>query len=127
MAVVGGPSKEMNDIYSAVFAAEKEALKLMKPGIKVADLFTKISQIPATLGIKDFRRNNIGHGIGLVPHEHPILSPDSDAVIEQGMVLCIETPYYRWKIGGFAPEDEILVTADGFELLTTPQEQLISV
>jgi Xaa-Pro dipeptidase len=127
MAVVGEPGKEMNEIYSAVFAAEKEALNLIKPGIRVADLFTKIAQIPATLGIKDFRRNNIGHGIGLVPHEHPILSPDSDVEIEEGMVLCIETPYYRWKIGGFAPEDEVLVTADGFELFTTPQERLVSV
>jgi Xaa-Pro dipeptidase len=127
MAVVGEPSREMNEIFSAVVTAELEALKMVKPGLRVGDLFEKISQIPPSLGIKDFQRNNIGHGIGIIPHEYPILGPDSDTVLEEGMVLCLETPYYLWQVGGFAPEDEVLITANGCELLTTPQEKLFVV
>ncbi|UCF96084.1 MAG: aminopeptidase P family protein [Spirochaetaceae bacterium] len=126
MAVVGEPSREMNEIYSAVFTAEMEAVNMIRPGIRVADLFDEVAQIPPSLGVEDFKRNNIGHGIGIISHEHPILSPDSDAVLEKGMVLCLETPYYRWQVGGFAPEDEVLITAGGSQLLTTPQEHLIA-
>jgi Xaa-Pro aminopeptidase len=41
------------------------------------------------------------------------------------MVLCVETPYYLWGVGGFAPEDQLVVTKDGYELMTTPQRELI--
>jgi Xaa-Pro aminopeptidase len=41
------------------------------------------------------------------------------------MVLRIEVPYYIWGLGGFSPEDTLLVTEEGIELLTTFEEGLI--
>lgn len=125
MAVLGEPTGEMKEIYSAVFMAEMEAIQIVKPGVRVSDIYSAAVKVPGTLGLQDFHRNNIGHSIGLVSHEHPILSPESDCIIEAGMVLCVEVPYYRWKVGGFAPEDEILVTPDGYRLITHPQQELI--
>ena len=66
----------------------------------------------------------VGHGQGLHTHEPPYLVPtgkDADIVLEEGMYLAVEVsafdaPEFR-VIGGF-PEDDILVTKDGFENLT---------
>jgi Xaa-Pro aminopeptidase len=48
-------------------------------------------------------------------------------VLEKNMVLCVETPYYIWGLGGFAPEDILVVTEKGCDLLTTPQKEVIEV
>ena len=50
--------------------------------------------------------------------------PDSDAVLERGMVLTIETPYYEIGTGGLMPEDIVLITESGAECLTEPDNDL---
>lgn len=40
-------------------------------------------------------------------------------VLEQGMVLNVEPPYYELGLGGFQLEDTVVVTDKGFRFLTT--------
>nr|WP_157821113.1 M24 family metallopeptidase [Macrococcus caseolyticus] len=40
-------------------------------------------------GIPHYKRNHVGHGIGLKPYELPVLSENNIELIEDGMVLCI--------------------------------------
>jgi Xaa-Pro aminopeptidase len=51
----------------------------------------------------------------MVPYEQPIFSPPSDAVLEEGMVLSIETDFIHPEIGHVKIEDAVAVTADGHE------------
>lgn len=125
MAVVGEPTKQMRDVYAAVFEAEMAAIRLVKPGLKISQLFDAAVKVPPTRGIADYRRHHVGHGLGISSHERPFLSSTNHSVLEEGMVLCVETPYYLWGVGGFAPEDQVIVTKSGYELMTTPQEELI--
>ena len=60
-------------------------------------------------------------------YELPHLARDSDEVIEENMVLCVEPwvlDYSDWSLGRNF-EDMVLVTADGTELLSPGFEDLV--
>jgi Xaa-Pro aminopeptidase len=126
-AVLGKASREIKDYYNITFSTEQAAIKEVKAGARICDIFNKAVAIPPKAGYTDYRRHHVGHGIGLDAHEPPILSPKNEMPLEKNMVLCVETPYYIWGLGGFAPEDMLVVTEEGCDLLTTPQEEIIEV
>ena len=47
--------------------------------------------------------------------------------LEAGMVLEVETPYYEPGFGGIQVEDTVLVTATGYEMLTSRDRELVRV
>jgi len=59
----------------------------------------------------------VGHGIGLSVHEKPIIGRCRDEILKEGMVLCIE-PFIFTKHYGYQLEDQVLVTKNGYELLS---------
>ena len=121
----GEPSELARKYYKVSSEAEKAAINAVKPGVKASEIFEKAVEVPRRLGYLDYYRHHVGHGIGLSPHEKPVLSPENNTRIEHNMILCIEVPYYIWGLGGFSPEDTLLVTEKGIELLTTFEEGLI--
>ena len=68
-------------------------------------------------GLPHYRRNHVGHGIGLDGYDVPNLTPESREVLEEGMVLSVETPYYELGFAGLQVEDTVRVTRDGVESL----------
>lgn len=125
MAVIGAPTVEMIDAHRAVHDAMMTAVEMVKPGAIISDLFNAAVKVPISRGYTDYRRHNIGHGLGMTSHERPYLKTDNNRPLNEDMVLCIEAPYYMWNVGGLAPEDEVLVTRHGHELLTNPTRELI--
>ena len=61
--------------------------------------------------------NSWGHSLGL-NWEGPYIDADSDVVIEPGMCLAVEKRVALPGVGGATYEDNVLVTADGYENLT---------
>lgn len=78
-------------------------------------------------GIPHYRRDHVGHGIGLDGYDAPTLSPSSREVIEEGMVLCVETPYYEIGRWGLQVEDMLVVRAGGVERLMETDGEIIVV
>ncbi|MBT6495617.1 MAG: M24 family metallopeptidase, partial [Planctomycetaceae bacterium] len=67
--------------------------------------------------------HGLGHGIGLKIHEGGRFSPTSETVLKPGMVMTVEPGIYIPGWGGVRIEDDILVTHDGHEVLTSvPKE-----
>jgi Xaa-Pro aminopeptidase len=58
-------------------------------------------------------------------HEKPVVSPRSEAVVEEGMVFTIEPGIYIPGFGGVRIEDTVAVTADGCVILTQAPKDLI--
>ena len=50
-----------------------------------------------------------------------------DFVLEEGMVINVETPYYELGFGGVQVEDTIVVTKNGYRFLTKSERKLNSI
>ena len=60
-------------------------------------------------------------------HEGPALRPGSETVLAPGMVVTIEPGVYLPGWGGIRVEDDVLVTPDGCEVLTSVAKDLASI
>lgn len=63
----------------------------------------------------------------MATYDAPSIVPGSTVPLEEGMTLCIETPYYEIGWGGVQVEDTIVVRKDGAEYLTKSSRELIFV
>lgn len=118
-AVVGEPSRDQQQRYDALLEGELAQLALARSGITAADLFKVAVDRVRQGALPDYKRGHCGHGIGIEVHEFPTLNSANQAVeLEDGMVLCVETPYYEIGWGGMMVEDMIVIRKAGNECLT---------
>jgi Xaa-Pro aminopeptidase len=76
-------------------------------------------------GIPHYRRNHVGHGIGVEVYDPVLIRPGITDELEPGTVVNIETPYYEFGFGCVHVEDPFVVGVDGNRLLTTMPRELI--
>jgi Xaa-Pro aminopeptidase len=57
-------------------------------------------------------------------HENPVIGPESEDVLEEGMVFTIEPGIYIPGWGGVRIEDMVLVTKSGCEVLTALSKEV---
>lgn len=127
IATFGEPSEEVRRYHRALLAGVERACELIRPGVRVADVFEAAVETVRREGIGHYRRNHVGHGIGIDGYDTPSLTATSDESIEAGMVLCIETPYYELGRWGLQVEDMVVVRADGVERLMDTSGDLMVV
>jgi Xaa-Pro aminopeptidase len=122
---VGNPSEELRRLYRAVLEAEEAAVRAIRPGAKGSDLDKVARDILVSHGLGEYFAHSLGHGVGLAVHEGPSLRGTSADVLEAGMVVTSEPGVYLPGVGGVRIEDLVLVTPDGYEVLSTsPKEHL---
>lgn len=122
-AVIGRPRSKLKKLWEAVITAQDAALDTVKPGIKVSDVYALAEKELRTADLKQINAT-FGHGLGVECMEKPIISKDEDMALMEGMVLNIDIPYLELGWGGVQLEDTILVTDDGFELITNTERTL---
>ena len=118
-AALGEPDPKIAKYYRAVELGVLRAYDIVKPGLKVADLFKEVVETVRREGIPHFRRSHVGHGIGVDGYDPPNISEATNEVFEENMVVCVETPYYELGFAGLQVEDMLRVTSDGVESLMT--------
>src|SRR5438034_292385 len=127
--VVGEPTDEVREWHRLVKEALDESTRDVKPGAngrklyeKVCDIFeaagykTQLSKEPGEV-LEDGFFHGLGHGVGLEVHELPGLSRTGHDLVP-GDVITIEPGLYRSGYGGLRLEDLVLVTKDGYEVIT---------
>jgi Xaa-Pro dipeptidase len=118
-AVVGEATHEQQERYDALLAGEEAERALARAGVSAGDLFKVAVDRVREGALPNYKRSHCGHGIGIDVHEFPTLSAANQGVaLEDGMVLCVETPYYQIGWGGMMVEDMIVIRPNGNECLT---------
>jgi Xaa-Pro dipeptidase len=118
-AVVGEPTRVQQQRYDALLAGEEAQRALARSGIRAGDLFKVAVDRVRQGALPEYKRSHCGHGIGIDVHEFPTLNAANQNVeLEDGMVLCVETPYYEIGWGGMMVEDMIVIRPSGNESLT---------
>ncbi|MEU7864310.1 Xaa-Pro peptidase family protein [Nonomuraea sp. NPDC049141] len=126
-AVFGPLDPQLRDLHAGLVAAEQAAIARVHPGARAGDVFDAAVDAARAAGVHDYDRTHCGHGIGLEIYEPPSVTRQADDLLEAGMTLCIETPYYLLGRAGLQIEDAIVVTDSGAERLgDLPQELLIA-
>lgn len=118
IASLGSPTEEIRAKYDALNKGVQRGIELIRPGVAARDIFHAVVDTVRREGIPHYQRSHVGHGIGLDGYDAPILSAASADVLEAGMVVCIETPYYELGRVGLQVEDMLVVRAGGAEMLS---------
>jgi len=104
--------------YKAVLEAQDLAIKMVKPGVKLAEIDKVARDYLAKNGYAGRFGHNLGHGFGLEVHEEPRIGPHSQGLTEPGMVFTVEPGVYLPGKFGIRIEDMVLVTGKGCEVLS---------
>ncbi len=109
--------KEFTDLYRVICEAQELVLAHLKPGAVTSELFHLGQNYVREHGYPQYTRTMIGHGVGIETEENPFLCPGGQDILEEGMVMSIELPYYIKGLAGLNTEDIVLITKDGTEYL----------
>ena len=123
-AVLGAPTDKQRRYYDAIRDGERAAIAAMKPGVPVSRIFEIGMRVTREAGMPHYKRNHVGHGIGLEPYDPPTINAATETPLEPGMVFCVETPYYEHGWGGVQVEDAVEITATGVRQLTRSSQEL---
>lgn len=122
---LGTPTAEMQRIYDTVLAANTAARNATRPGVSMGDIDKAARDVIDAAGYGEYFIHRTGHGLGLDVHEPvPQIASGVSDLLVPGMAFTIEPGIYVPQLGGVRIEDNILVTADGAEVLTCFPRQL---
>jgi Xaa-Pro aminopeptidase len=130
---VGSASPAQRDAYTIAREYMDQAIALVKPGATTADI-VNVWPTAKEFGFPDEEAAfalQFGHGLGLSIWEKPIFSRfvslDNPETIVEGNVFALETYWPSADgIGAARIEEELVVTADGCEVITKfPAEDLL--
>jgi Xaa-Pro aminopeptidase len=140
-------SPVQRDVYSLVLTAQKQAIDMVRPGVHFSEVHQRATEILVdglcAFGIlsgqtkeiiekgehRRFFMHGTSHWLGMDVHDvGKYKIGEESRVLEPGMVLTVEPGVYiaedaegvedRYRGIGVRIEDDVLVTADGHEVLT---------
>ena len=120
--VDGRFTHEQVQVYDIVLAAQKAAIKAIKPGVTIREIHEIAKDTIREAGYVDAFIHSTSHHLGLDVHD----VADYGLPLEPGMVITVEPGIYLpdEKIG-VRIEDDVLVTETGYRILSNqiPQER----
>ncbi len=121
--VSGKFTKQQSEVYNIVLQAQKEVIKIIRPGIRLRDLDNKAKELIAEAGYGKYFKHSVSHHLGIDVHD--IWSSDT---LKAGMVITVEPGIYipenddsistEYRGWGIRIEDDVLVTSGGYEILS---------
>jgi Xaa-Pro aminopeptidase len=109
--------------YDTVLAANAAGKAAVRPGVSAHDVDDAVQALLEASPFAEFRRHKTGHGLGLDVHEDPHIMRGNHTLLEPGMVFTVEPGLYRLGECGVRIEDDVAVTEDGTQCLTSfPRE-----
>jgi Xaa-Pro aminopeptidase len=125
----GEPPEELAEYWRLTKDSLERVYADLGPGVNGRALFErscepyieagKPTQLTKTPGqpLEDGYFHGLGHGVGLEVHERPNMGRLGDDLVA-GDIVTVEPGCYRRGFGGCRLEDIVLITEDGYEVLT---------
>jgi Xaa-Pro dipeptidase len=120
---VGEPQPEFRDIHRIVQEANAAGRAAAKPGAACGAVDAAARAVIENAGYGSYFTHRTGHGIGMEGHEDPYIRGDNPQVLEPGMIFTVEPGIYLPDRNGVRIEDDVVITANGAECLSSlPRE-----
>jgi Xaa-Pro aminopeptidase len=123
--VVGKASDEHRAVYDVVKVANERASGGVRAGMTGRDADAIARQYIERAGYGELFGHSLGHGIGLEVHESPRLARTAENALPENAVVTIEPGVYRPGWGGVRIEDDVVLGADGPQILTHFPRELL--
>ena len=115
--------------YDTALDIQRMLKKNACPGSVCSELWTTARQIVRTNGLCEHfmgmmrQVGFVGHGVGLEVDEWPVIGPNSDRVMAEGMVIAIE-PKFVFPDGSIGLENTFVVGSGGLEPLIEMNDEI---
>ena len=124
IVVTGKISPKLRKIYGVVLKAQLAGIAAIRPGVTCEAVDQAARGVIAKAGFGKQFGHGLGHGTGLEIHEAPRLAQNQSTVLAPGMIVTVEPGIYFPGWGGVRIEDDVLVTRDGHEVLTSVPKEI---
>jgi len=115
--VSGRFTPRQREIYNIVLEAQRAGFAAVKPGATLGDVHQAASAVIAKAGYRRYFPHGTSHWLGLETHD--VLDARRDTKLRPGMVLTVEPGIYIPEEElGVRIEDDVVVTADGYRILS---------
>lgn len=115
---LGEPPPQLAEIYTIVQSAQDAALARIRAGVPAKEVDAAAREVIASAGYSEQFVHGLGHGIGVRIHDGPFMHGKNEDPLPANSILTVEPGVYIRDFGGVRIEDVVLVTDEGYELLT---------
>ena len=113
--------------YEILWLAAEAGMNSAKAGATCADVSNAMLSILQKEGLSSNSVGRMGHGLGLQMTEPPSIMSNDYTVLEENMVIAIE-PCFEYTPGTMlVHEENILITSNGHERLTSRTPRIIPI
>jgi Xaa-Pro dipeptidase len=117
--VIGALEPDLAWVYEVVLMANAAATAAVRPGTPIEVVDQTARAVIEEAGYGQWFTHRTGHGLGLETHEPPYIVAGNRRPLTEGMTFTIEPGIYLAGRGGVRIEDDVVVTSDGAEVLTS--------
>ncbi|HWQ44777.1 MAG TPA: M24 family metallopeptidase, partial [Methanosarcina barkeri] len=121
------------DAHNKCVAIQNEAASMLKSGAIPSEIYNSIMNkldsefLQNFMGFGNRKVKFLGHGVGLLIDELPVIAEGFDEPLQEGMVFALEPKKGIENIGMVGIENTFIVTAEGGECITGDNPGLIPV
>ena len=117
--IIGNGDPALLKLKDRLYEGQRRMIAAAKPGLPINELYHTAYDYVKEM-FPCYRRGHQGHSISMGPAtaEAPYINASETRPLEAGMILAMEVPCYIDGVNGFNIEDMVLITEDGYEVLT---------
>jgi len=134
MFSIGKMEQKFIDAYYACREIHDAVLEEIRPGVDCETIFVKTLRLADKLGYKDsylgapgLQTSFIAHGIGLELNEFPFIAKGQSYPLEERMTFAIEPKIVFPGEGSVGIENTLVVTQNGYQILTPVEQDIFEV
>ena len=118
--------EEQKRLYDLVYQGQSLGIEMIKPEVLGKDVDQAVRDYFEENGnMSKYFGHSLGHSFGLEVHEPPYCSQIGNEPLKPNMVMTVEPGLYIEGKYGVRIEDDLLVTENGYEMLTKSPRELI--